>query len=210
MSWYSEEKWVEWIDQLSNDDFLVIDEFLPEELYNLIKQFFTRCMEEDGFVKAGLGSLFNNQVVDSIRGDYTFWLDRERDEKMAPFFSLIDELIAQMNRLCYLSLSGYEFHFSHYPAGTFYKKHLDQFKDKSNRMISLVMYFNEDWKQGDGGELKIFREDGREVLVAPLARRCVIFKSATIEHEVLPTRLSRFSLTGWLLYKPSGVGYLLT
>jgi SM-20-related protein len=112
-----------------------------------------------------------------------------------------------MNRYCYLSLSDYEFHLAHYPTGTFYKRHLDQFVGRNNRMISVVIYLNEHWKVGDGGELQIYLESG-DVTVQPKARRCVLFKSADVEHEVLTTNVGRDSLTGWLLYKPAGLGLL--
>ena len=65
-------------------------------------------------------------------------------------------------------------------------------------------------KTGDGGELRIFRENNADLIVEPLAGRAVIFKSNVIEHEVLVTNKSRYSLTGWLLYQPTSVGYLLT
>jgi SM-20-related protein len=75
-------------------------------------------------------------------------------------------------------------------------------------MITLILYLNDNWQPGDGGELKIYKEN-EEILVEPIGGRCIIFKSAALEHEVLLTNKSRLSLTGWLLYQPSSVGYLL-
>jgi SM-20-related protein len=45
-------------------------------------------------------------------------------------------------------------------------------------------------------------------LVKPVAKRLLLFKSGSIEHEVLKTNVPRYSLTGWLLHQPSGLGYL--
>lgn len=207
---YSDEKWISWVDQLSEDNFLVIDDFVPEGLYARLKDFFLEKLQDDQFAQAGVGSIFNNQLVTSIRRDYTYWIDKQRDEALAPFFSLVEEMLSNLNRYCYLSLSGYEFHFAHYPKGSFYKRHLDQFKGRNNRMISVIIYFNDNWQKGNGGELKLFREDGSEVLIEPVAKRCVLLRSDCVEHEVMETQVSRFSLTGWLLYQPSSVGYLLT
>lgn len=95
-----------------------------------------------------------------------------------------------------------------YPKGSFYKRHLDQFNNRSNRMITMIIYLNENWKKEDGGELKIYKNN-TEILVEPLANRSIIFKSAALEHEVLPTNAGRNSITGWFLYQPSGVGYIL-
>lgn len=210
MDFYSDTKWVSWVDQLSEENFVVIDDFVPEVLYNRLQVFFTDKYQGDEFDRAGIGSIFNNQLITAIRGDYTYWIDKERDTEIAPFFFLIEEMIGRLNRYCYLSLSGYEFHFSHYPKGTFYKRHLDQFKGRNNRMISVIIYFNDNWQQGNGGELKLFRQDESELLIAPRAKRCVLLRSDRVEHEVMETHVSRFSLTGWLLYQPSSLGYLLT
>lgn len=209
MAYYDDEKWLNWVDLLSEQDYVIVDDFLPTDLYQQVQVFFARKQEEEEFARAGLGSVFNNQLDTSIRGDFTYWLDRKKDAELHAIFQLIEEAIAAFNRYCFLSLSGYEFHLAYYPEGAFYKRHVDQFKDRSNRMISVVMYFNDGWKQGDGGELKIFKEE-KELLIAPIAGRCVMFKSADLPHEVSKTNTGRYSLTGWLLYQPSGVGYLLS
>jgi len=32
---------------------------------------------------------------------------------------------------------------------------MDQFQGKNNQVISMLIYLNENWQEGDGGELKI-------------------------------------------------------
>ena len=154
-------------------------------------------------------TLSEYQIKNSIRGDFVYWLDKKRDTELANFFQLVDHIIQKINELCYLSLSGFEFHLAHYPAGSFYKKHVDQFRNRNNRMITIIIYLNDHWLPGDGGELKIFKDSGKEILIEPVGGRCILFRSATLEHEVLITNKNRLSLTGWLLYQPSSVGYLL-
>ncbi|WP_339607758.1 2OG-Fe(II) oxygenase [uncultured Roseivirga sp.] len=209
MTKFSEEQWINWVDQLSQNDFVVIDDFLDKQLFENIRAYFLDRLETDGFSDAAIGALNQKQLEKSIRGDKIYWLERKNDLEMESFFQLSDELIQQLNQLCYLSLSGCEFHLAHYPIGTFYKKHIDQFKGRSNRLISVIIYLNVGWKPGDGGELKVFKENGEELLVEPLAGRCVMFKSDTVPHEVMKTQVNRYSLTGWLLYQPSTLGYLL-
>ena len=207
MAFYEEEVWLEWIDLLSENEYVIVDNFLSEELYSLIARFLQEKLEENDFEKASIGTGSENQVISEIRGDYTYWLDSSRDVGLHTFFQLINELIGKLNRYCYLSLSDYELHLAHYPEGSFYKRHIDQFRDRSNRMITLIIYFNDSWKPGDGGELKMFL-DKKEKVIEPLANRLVLFKSAEIPHEVLITQKARLSLTGWLLYQPTGLGYL--
>lgn len=208
MNFFPEEKWIDWVDQLSDNDYVVIDNFLSPELYQAVRGFLLQRLNDDEFQRAGLGSVFNNVLDTKIRGDFTYWLDKGRDQKVRTVFDLIEEIKFTLNRYCFLSLSGYEFHLAYYPEGTFYKRHVDRFQDHSNRMISVIIYLNEGWQKGDGGELKIYKETG-DIIVDPLAGRCVMFKSADVPHEVLPTNVGRYSLTGWMLYQPSGVGYLL-
>lgn len=209
MEFFSDDLFLEWMDILSQDDLVVIDDFLPPLLFSKAITLLNRKQEEDAFKKAALGDAFSRQVISEIRGDFAYWLDKERDTEVGDFFLLLEELISKLNRYCYLSLSGYEFHLTHYPKGSYYKKHIDQFKGRNNRLISVIIYLNENWKEGNGGELKVFGPDGDQI-IKPIANRCVIFKSEVVEHEVLPTEVSRYSLTGWLLYMPSGVGYLLS
>lgn len=64
------------------------------------------------------------------------------------------------------------------------------------------MYFNPDWKQGNGGELRIFDkgmgdEDEKNIDIAPLAARCVVFLSGVMDHAVMPAFEERIALTSW-------------
>ncbi|WP_262420251.1 2OG-Fe(II) oxygenase [Flagellimonas meishanensis] len=198
------EQWFSWMDDLSSRNYVVIDNFFRDELYADMKAFFLQKLPD--FTEAGIGSNRENQIKRTVRGDFTHWLDRKRDEQLSTFWDLVDETLYMFNRYCYLSLSGYEFHLAHYPPGSHYARHLDQFENRNNRMISVVIYFNEDWKKGDGGELEIVNADNSLLLVEPHAARCVMFKSAEVPHAVLPATKSRFSLTGWLLYQPASLG----
>ncbi len=198
------EDWLFWMDELSSNDYVVVDNFLEGHLLKTIREFFQSHF--DGFTKAGIGALGDNIVRGDIRGDYTFWLDRQRDSALDGFWRLIDETMFIFNRYCFLGLAGYEFHLAHYPQGGHYDKHLDQFNTRNNRTISMVMYLNEDWQKGDGGELGIFLKDDTSFLVEPIAARCVMFKSAEVPHCVMASNKPRNSLTGWLLQQPSALG----
>lgn len=206
--YYSDSQWVDWIDALADRDYLSIDNFLPDEVLYQVKVMLRDQLRVDHFKDAGIGSVYNNIKEPSIRSDRTFWLDKKRDQNIAGYFAVVEELIQKLNRYCFLSLSGFEFHLAHYPKGSFYKRHLDSFSDRSNRMISMIIYLNENWQKGDGGELVIYKDDS-SIVLEPLENRCVIFKSQQLEHEVLMAHKDRFSVTGWLLHQPSGVGYLL-
>ena len=207
MSVYSEEKWISWMDELADNDFVIVDEFITKELYQSIMELFADLEKSQALKKAGIGASTDFQIQSSVRGDLIYWLEQQRDTTMAPFFELMEELSQKLRRYCYISLSGSEFHLAKYPAGTHYEKHIDQFNNRNNRQITVLIYLNADWKKGDGGELKIYRDEGN-VLVEPIAKRLLIFKSDAVEHEVLKTNVARYSLTGWLLHQPAALGYL--
>lgn len=195
------------MDELSQNDFVVIDDFLNQTQFTTIRAFFLSHL--DAFSKAGIGALGDNMIRRDIRGDFTYWLDRNRDTELSDHWELVDETIHIFNRYCFLGLSGYEFHLAHYPTGGHYDKHLDQFNNRNNRLISVVIYLNIGWQKGDGGELEIFQKDNTSILVEPIGARCVMFKSAEVPHAVLASNKPRYSLTGWLLNQPSALGKFL-
>ena len=76
-----------------------------------------------------------------------------------------------------------------------------------DRVVTALLYFNRDWKEEDGGYLRLYDpEPGREeqVLhqVAPEAGRLVLFESDRFFHEVLPAFRSRWALSAWMTSTP--------
>lgn len=128
-----------------------------------------------------------------------YWLDRSHnDQNENDFFDLMDEFVHHLNITCYTGITGYEFHYAMYEKGSFYKKHLDQFRNNESRQYSMIMYLNEDWTEGDGGELCIYPKDEASQNISPVNGKSVFFKSSELEHEVLVTNKTRLSITGWL------------
>jgi SM-20-related protein len=208
MTEHKEEQWESWFDSLAENDFVIIDDFLPTDLLSKIKSHFNHVDNHNGFKKAAVGSFNEQCVISEVRGDYIHWLDHNEHASISELFNQLDELKALINRYCYLSIKDFEFHFAHYPRGSYYKKHLDQFSNRSNRLISVVLYLNENWQLGDGGELKIYpiHEPIREIY--PLENRLVLFKSDTLYHEVMKSNKSRKSITGWMLHKSSKIAFI--
>lgn len=205
---YSDEQWLGWMDQLAENDYVVVDDFISDQMFKEIMDFFHEMESADKLKKAGIGAQQDFQVKAEIRGDFIYWLEENRDVPLNSFFQLKDELMQNLKRFCYLSLSGSEFHIAKYPAGSFYHRHLDQFHERTNRQITVLIYLNQGWKKGDGGELVIYKDE-QEIVIEPIAKRLLLFKSDVIEHEVLTTNVPRYSLTGWLLHQPAGIGFLL-
>lgn len=134
----------------------------------------------------------------AVRGDHTRWLD-PGDAVDARALQPLDALRGLLNRALFLGLRRVEAHYALYPPGAAYARHRDRFRDDDARVVSAVVYLNAGWREADGGALRIHRPDGGPAVdVAPLGGRLVVFRSDTIEHEVLPARRERRSIAAWL------------
>jgi len=202
---YSSEQWSNWLEQLANKDYVFVDDFIPDQLYQQVQSYFQQLLDESEFSKAAIGTNQQRQIESSVRGDFIYWLDKQSDDEIINLFDLFDETLLNLRQQMFLSVSDYEFHFALYPPQTRYEKHIDQFQGKKNRVLSMLIYLNEEWEPGDGGELKIYGPGADTTLIEPLAKRMVMFKSDTVEHEVLLTQTSRKSITGWLLHQPATI-----
>jgi len=182
--------------------------------------------EAGQFHEATIGKHASRQNNPKIRGDSICWVDfHAQPFSTHPFTGFLAELRQALNQQYYLGLRSEEFHLARYDSGYGYSRHLDQHRNSPHRKISVVLYLNDDWNADDGGELCLYEAVTNNVSQAsrtaqatqktkanpvetdiplervtrllPLPGRLVIFRSDTIWHEVLPTRRTRWSLTGW-------------
>ncbi len=189
-------------DDLSEKGYGIIDSFLTNDEVKAILDVLDGYRNAGDFKRAGIGQAEMHQVDKSQRGDLIRWIEPEKaKDPTQVYLDRMRDLMLFINRTCFLSLKDFEFHFTLYPVGTFYKRHLDQFKTDDHRKLSVICYLNFDWRPEDGGQLRMYRPSAatEEVIdVMPLAGRMVCFRSDFLEHEVLPTNRERKSLTGWL------------
>lgn len=186
------------IDSFIEDKVGIAENFLSISLAAHLKENLIALFENKKLLNAGIG---NNVVVNQdklIRSDVIYWLDRKhKNQYENDFFDLMDEFVLYLNQTCYTGITGYEFHYTLYEKGTFYKKHIDQFQHNGSRQYSMIMYLNANWKPEDGGELRIYHAD-EEQNISPDNGKSVFFKSSDLAHEVLLTNKQRMSITGWL------------
>lgn len=184
--------------ELEKEGYAHISGLLGSDELSAINRFFEENRLE--FEAARIGSLDNKQRLESVRGDYTFWLDPlEPSEPFLYLFRFLDELKEKLNARFFLGLQEYECHLAYYPPGTFYKKHLDRFEKNGSRKISFIFYLNQSWNEDDGGELILYDQQNNVVeKVYPMPGSFVCFLSDEYPHEVKPARKERRSLTGWI------------
>jgi SM-20-related protein len=152
------------------------------------------------FRPAGVGAGAESGVRAEIRGDRILWLEEPYTAAQQRYLDVLERLRLAINRALYLGLFAFEGHLAVYPPGSFYQKHLDRFQTASHRVVSCILYLNDDWKPEDGGQLRLYagpEEDAATQDVLPEGGNFVLFLSGGVPHEVLPSTRERVSLTGW-------------
>ena len=180
---------------------------LVKELYDEAHQLY----ESGALQSADIGKEQEKQSDHTIRKTQIFWFQPEQLSAVQQrFYDKLHEIRNELNRTCYLSLVDMEFHYALYPSGSFYVRHLDQFRSDNRRLISVLLYLNEDWKEEDGGTLRLYLEQPEQghIDIMPEAGNFVMFRSSELEHEVLPTQRTRYAVVGWM--KTHATGFQLS
>lgn len=183
------------LDSLTTTGWYVWDDFMTMDEINAIKN----CIPET-LSAAKIGDGTSLQLNTNVRGDVTLWLDEAMDAPIQHYLHKMDTVRQCLNENLYLGLRDFETHFCRYKPGAFYQKHLDNPQAKSRRKVTSVLYMNEDWQMGDGGELVVYDHDDQPLLkLEPKLGRTIFFMSEQFPHEVLPTNTIRESIAGWFL-----------
>jgi SM-20-related protein len=186
-------------DGLAGEGYAVVEDFLQHDEVEAILQLPDFTEKASGLKQAGIGQKQDKQINEAIRGDYIRWIDRTTaSPALCVYLDRLQSLITFARESLFISLKDYEVHLTVYPPGSFYKRHLDQFKKDDHRRLSVICYLNKNWRAAEGGQLRIYLPN-RTADVLPEAGRLVCFRSDLLEHEVLPATRPRLSLTGWIL-----------
>jgi len=186
------------ISSFISDKVGISEHFLSDELANHLKANLLALNKKKLLVSAGTGNAEKFSQDNAVRSDSIYWLDREHNNTYEnEFLDQIDDFIKYLNRSCFAGITGYEFHYSLYETGSFYKRHLDQFLNNPGRKFSMISYLNADWEKADGGELMVY-QSYNDKKISPTQGKTVFFRSNELQHEVLVTNERRMSITGWL------------
>jgi SM-20-related protein len=137
----------------------------------------------------------------AIRSDRLLWLDFETGPPLVRALGQrFRHLQESINRRLLLGLWEFEAHVTLYQPGAFYAAHRDRLREDDARVLSCVLYLNEDWLPQHNGELRLYHGDDTSAStqdVLPLGGRLVLFLSEQLIHEVQPANRERWSVTGW-------------
>lgn len=148
---------------------------------------------------AAIGHGHTRKLAPATRGDQILWLDPSAlTLPQTQYWQAIVRLREHLNREFFLGLNDFEAHFARYPVGSRYARHRDIFRDDDKRRVSCTLYLNRGWQPSDGGCLRLYPPATPPVDILPQAGTLAVFLARDLEHEVLPPRRTRHSLTGWL------------
>ncbi|MDO6824557.1 2OG-Fe(II) oxygenase [Marinobacter sp. 1_MG-2023] len=176
-----------------------ITPWLGTDLLQSLQREIIALDQSDALKIAGIGRGAELVRDRSVRRDKIAWLQGDTPSQ-AGLFEFLESLRMGLNQRLFLGLKRFEAHYATYHSGDFYRAHVDSFQGRASRIVSLVLYLNDDWQPADGGALQIYsRGDGVEAgsLVLPEAGRVALFMSEEIRHEVLEAHRTRYSLACW-------------
>lgn len=170
---------------------------LPKHLTDSLLEY-QQEMNNEKFRLAAIGRQQEKQVDQTIRTDKICWITGETEAGLA-WLNWTAQLQLFLNRRLFLGCRSFESHFAHYEPGDYYKRHYDAFRGEANRVLSVVTYFNQDWKIDQGGELVLYIDENDEkgIKILPRLGTLVVFLSEEFPHEVLKATKDRYSVAGW-------------
>jgi len=185
--------------QLETQGYFIAPDFLSAKEVDAQRQEIERLRSIGSFQAARIGRGEKTQLQTQIRGDETCWLEpAQLSPTQSTLWNKMEALRCLINEKLLLGLFELEAHYAIYSPGSSYEKHLDRFQSDNKRVLSIILYLNENWKKEDGGELRLEIPETQKTLdVLPTGGTLVAFLSDKFPHEVRPTHRERFSFTGW-------------
>ena len=194
------------VEGLERSGFLEVSSLVPPPLAASLREHARELLAASGFQPARVGFKRLERRAE-IRGDSIRWVDNATTHPaLRAYLDFVEELRVALNRRLMLGAWEYEGHFAVFPPGKGYQCHVDASPHSPRRLVTLVLYLNEGWREEDGGALVVWTGDGnRRATCWPEQGRLVAFLSAEIPHEVQPSQRERWSLTGWLCQRGGAV-----
>lgn len=184
-------------DDLEKQGYSIRLGLLPEDISSSLYSY-QQDLNTQKYVDAGIGRGEKFLKTEFVRTDEICWITGESDAG-SKWLDWTSRLQIFLNQRLFLGLFSFESHFAHYSPGSYYKRHYDAFRGKTNRILSVVTYLNPAWGHADGGELVLYSDDQDRdgIKIVPLYGTVVVFLSEEFPHEVLPSTRDRYSIAGW-------------
>lgn len=200
------------LQKLASDGYVIIPNFLPEDLQEALRQDIQSLRRGGKFKIAKIGQDSTNNLNTDIRVAETCFLGANKltdvpNPSRSNLYTIFDQLLQDLPQPLDPNLS--EFLYAYYPTGGFYRRHRDALPGSAStlRKFSLLLYLNKDWNESNGGKLRLHMDSGGDFLpegeepnfcdVDPHGGTLVLFESDKLPHEVLDTQAERMAIVGW-------------
>ncbi|SEI51757.1 SM-20-related protein [Allopseudospirillum japonicum] len=187
------------IDALVAQGYFIAEHFIPTTLCQALRTEAQQLYQQETMQPAGIGRGQDYIQAPNIRSDLTYWLKNTTPTQKA-YLDLMQQLQNTINRELFLGLFEYESHYACFPPQSFYATHLDAFRGRSNRVVTSILYLNENWQAHQGGAMCLYNPQDQHQQIAqvlPESGTFVCFLSEMMPHEVSITYRERLSITGW-------------
>ena len=186
------------LDDIARQGWSLVPNFMPQQVIKQLAGETLRLREDGALRQAGVGKGAERTVNADTRGDFILWLE-EHDLTTAQrnYLAQLEQLRLAANSQLQLGLFDFEGHLAIYPSGSFYRKHIDRFRNDSLRTLTCILYLNNDWRETDSGQLRLYLDGKKHIDILPQGGTLVTFLSDRFWHEVLPASRERMSITGW-------------
>jgi SM-20-related protein len=187
------------MDDIALQGWSMVPDFLPQHAIEQLAGETLQLRQAGALRQAGIGKGAERTINADTRGDFILWLeDPDLTAAQRDYLAQLEQLRLAANAQLQLGLFEFEGHLAIYPSGSFYRKHIDRFRNDSLRTLTCILYLNHDWKNSDGGQLRFYLDGGKHIDILPQGGTLVTFLSDRFWHEVLPSSRERMSITGWL------------
>lgn len=203
------------IDRLVEAGWALVRDLVPPDEIEALRSEAVALLADGAFREAGIGGAARERHPE-IRSDVVHWLEAgDADTAGNRYLARMESLRVTLNRALYLGLESFDGHYAVYPPGSCYQRHLDASRRAPRRALTCITYLNPGWTVEDGGQLRLYLPAGDDTAppssptdeeqpldVLPSGGSTILFLADRIEHEVLPARRQRMSLTGWFQRRP--------
>lgn len=187
------------VDALATHGWCATPHFIDSTLCHALRAEGQQLLAARAMRAARIGRDDSLQHREDVRGDLIAWLDPAAlSPAQRVYNQRLEDLRRAVNATLFLGAFDIELHFACYPPGARYQKHMDRHRDTQMRLLSCILYLNEEWNENDGGQLRLYLPDAETRDITPRGGTLVTFLSDQFPHEVLPARRERWSITGWM------------
>lgn len=170
------------IEELGTKGYAVVPNFLSPDLVSALNRDISNLRSKSAFSVARIGQDATNKLNTEIRVAETCFIgrsklshipDTSREQLYDALESVRDDLTANsaldehqngdlIKAAPALDSGLSELLYAFYPSGGFYRRHRDAIAGSASvlRCYSLLLYLNEDWKEEDGGKLRMHFDGG--------------------------------------------------